>query len=181
MSAAGMPVDIHLTAGERILFRTQFTPHLILSHLKVSVVATNKRLVVQEPNTLFGVISQGYLEKASPLSTITQITAGNAMSGRKLVGGAVSVLAALYFFLGLPGYGIIVGLALLALAAFLFLSARTVGIFFHNFGGGVLAAPAGHREEPAVEHAKRRINDLLFADAPTPQESPAGQRRSSPS
>ena len=86
--------------------------------------------------------------------------------------GVLAILAALYCFLGLGGFGIILGLAFLGFAAWQFVTMRTLGIIFRNFGGGVLTAPAGNEETDRVEDAKRAINRLLFDEAPAPTPAP---------
>ena len=56
-----------LVEGETVRFQTQFTPHVIFSHLKTTVTITDRRVVVHHPNQLFGVIPSGYLQEEIPL------------------------------------------------------------------------------------------------------------------
>lgn len=157
---------IQLATGERPLYRASFSPHLLLTHLKVSLVVTNRRVIVQEPHTLFGVIAHGYAEHSSRHEVIAEVVAGDRLSSRKFVWGAGAALFALYALAqlgGLGAFGVLLALALLVAAAAMFLTARVNGVFLRNTGGGLLVAPAGRQQRALVDEAKAAINEILMA------------------
>lgn len=101
---------IHLLPGEKVLRTSQFTPRLILVHLKTTMVLTDQRLVVSRPMTIFWVFPHGYSVISAPLWEITDVSCGD----RRETGGVTSyvayslvliaILGALSMFLG-PSMG----------------------------------------------------------------------------
>ncbi|QBS40225.1 hypothetical protein [Nocardia sp. CS682] len=162
--------SIRLMPGETLRLSTQFSPHLILSHLKVGLVVTDRRVVVHRPNTIFAVIPRGSLEQATPLGKVSEIAVGEAVSTRHLVFGAGSLLVALLSLFSAPATsgvaGFVLGLVLLGVSAYLFSTARQFGIWVRNQGGGVLRAPAGHHERRLVNAARNCLETLIFGNGP---------------
>lgn len=162
-------LPITLTPGESLRFSTLFSPHLILSHLKVTLVVTDRRVVVRRPNTIFGAIPLGFIEKSTPIRHVSQVTVGEEVSTKKLLYGIGAVLSGLLSLFGgafaAGPTGILLGLIMLPLAAYFFLTARELGIWVRNHGAGVLLAPAGGGERQLVEQAGKILNELLFGDS----------------
>ncbi|WP_107658208.1 variant leucine-rich repeat-containing protein [Nocardia suismassiliense] len=160
--------SIRLMPGETLRLSTHFSPHLILSHLKVGLVVTDRRVVVHRPNTIFAVIPHGSLEQATPLGKVSEIAVGEAVSTRHLVYGAGSLLVALLALFSAPAIsgvtGFVLGLALLGVSAYFFSTARQFGIWVRNQGGGVLRAPAGHHERRLINAAQNCLETLIFGN-----------------
>lgn len=75
MTTAAPPIA--MLPGESIIRQQSFTPHLILTYLKTTVILTNRRLVVSSPNTIFGLIPHGYSVHTAPIESITDVAYGN--------------------------------------------------------------------------------------------------------
>lgn len=158
----GMPSPMSLVPGEQVRYRAEFSPHLILSHLKVHLVATDRRVMVHEPHTLFGVIEHGYLERSSPLPTVCEVTASYRVETRKIIWGIGMVLVGLFLLFTVGGFVVLGALALFAAAAWQFLTCRVLGVFVRNHGAGVLVARAGRAEQFLVEQAAAALNEVLL-------------------
>ncbi|WP_194835927.1 hypothetical protein [Nocardia sp. XZ_19_369] len=160
--------SIRLMPGETLRLSTHFSPHLILSHLKVGLAVTDRRVVVHRPNTIFAVIPHGSLEQATPLGKVSEIAVGEAVSTRHLVYGAGSLLVALLSLFSAPAIsgvaGFVLGLALLGVSAYFFSTARQFGIWVRNQGGGVLRVPAGHHERRLISAAQSCLETLIFGN-----------------
>lgn len=172
---------ITLTQGEVTRFSAEFSPNLILTHLRVAVVLTDRRVIVRRPNTIFGLVPLGYLEQSSPIEHISEFDAGERISTKHLFYGAGAALFGLLSIfagaLGPMALSAPMGLVLLAVAAYLFLTAHSIGVLFRNHGSGVLEAPAGRNERHLVEQARSRIDDILFGNGRhhvTPQPPSSG-------
>lgn len=167
---------ITIQPGEVVRFSDQFSPNMILTHLKVSVVLTDQRVIVRRPNTLFGIIPKGYSESSSPLRHISQVSAGEFFSSRFLIYAAVLILTGLSALFGgaviSGGIGVVIGLIFIGLGVFFFMKAHTIGIAFRNHGAGVLSAEASKTERARVEIAKQAINSLLFGFGQPPEPLP---------
>lgn len=167
-------LPITLMPGETLRLSTQFSPYLILTHLKITLVVTDRRVVVRRPNTIFAVIPRGFLEQATPLTRVSEIAAGEAVSTPHLFFGTGSLLAGLLSLFGalVPDVaGRLVGLVLLGISAYLLLTSMHIGIWVRNHGGGVLRAPAGHNERRLVDEARKCLEALLFGDDATVSSS----------
>lgn len=103
--ASTTPPPIPLLPGEQVIRHIDFTPRLILTYLKTTMILTNRRVVVSSPNTLFGFIPHGYSVHAAPLETVTDVACGNGretgLAGRFLltVVPLLVVLFALFYLL----------------------------------------------------------------------------------
>ncbi|GAB2659667.1 hypothetical protein GCM10027169_23380 [Gordonia jinhuaensis] len=155
-----------LAAGEMVRYQGQFTPHMIRAHMKTTVTITDRRVVVNKPHMLFGLIPHGYLEAESPLRHISQLSVGHHTSGRRLVLGVVLGLCALSALWQAVADGdvryLLAFLVLLVGTIVAVLSATTTGIFFRNTGGGVLVASSGRSELAEAQRARAEIGQLLF-------------------
>ncbi|GAC56527.1 hypothetical protein GOHSU_08_00550 [Gordonia hirsuta DSM 44140 = NBRC 16056] len=89
---------INLLPGETVIRHQDFTPRLILTYLKTTMILTNRRLVVSSPNTIFGIIPHGYSIHSAPIETITDAGCGN---GRQT--GAISMVGSLFAVLLVVG------------------------------------------------------------------------------
>ncbi len=158
-----------LLAGEVVRYHGRFTPHLILTHIKTTVTITDRRVIVHDPHLLFGFIPHGYIQHEAPLRHVSQISSGNATSGRHIFYGVGLVFLALWMFttdfLGGPFMilQVLLGLVFLLLAAVLFFTASTTGIFFHSTGGGRLVAAGSRSELAEIQRAGHEIGQLLFS------------------
>ncbi|MBY6368135.1 variant leucine-rich repeat-containing protein [Rhodococcoides corynebacterioides] len=158
--------DITLAPGERARFSEEFSPNIILTQFKTTMVITDRRVIVRQPNAIFGIIPRGYNEQTSPLRHVSQINAGESFSTRKLIQGGLGVIMGLYLTAGLAAFSpalAVLGLLVIALGAFLLYTAHELGIGFRNHGGGVLFAAASKSERGKVEAAKRAVTDIVFA------------------
>jgi hypothetical protein len=165
VASSAQPLATEAPPVEHELSRTQFSPHTILTQLKVTLVVTNRRVIVHRPNTLFGIFQCGYVERFSSLAKVAEVTSGDQLSSRKIASGVVCALLAIMMFASqvMPGaIGIVIGLVLLGLAVFEFASARTRGVFVRNVGGGVLAAPAGRMDGSELDRAKQSIEHAVL-------------------
>ncbi|XVX20458.1 hypothetical protein ACQP1U_00850 [Actinomycetota bacterium] len=176
-SVAPQPTgQITLLPGERLERDVQFTPHLILQHLKTRVVLTDRRAIVQHPQTLFGIIPLGYSVSSAPWRAIDEISYGTRVRGRYLVLGALLVLWGLFTLMsgsamgmfGPSGYygggislmTVLFGLFILAVAAYVFFKARVVGIFV-DAGIAPMVAAARGGELARVEETGQAAIRLL--------------------
>lgn len=163
-----MPTGIQIVQSEQVRYQAYFSPNLILKHLKVELMLTDKRVVVRSPNTIFGLIPLGYLERSAPLDKVAEVAAGESVSTRKLVYGGLAALFGLLTFvstgIGIGGaaLSLLIGLCAWGFAAYCFLTAHVIGISFRNCGAGVLSAPASRSERPQVEQARAHIHHILF-------------------
>ncbi|MEV6554992.1 hypothetical protein AB0M22_04690 [Nocardia sp. NPDC051756] len=165
---------ITLMPGETLRLSTQFSPFLILTHLKITLAVTDRRVVVRRPNTIFAVIPRGFFEQATPLTQVSEIAAGEAVSTPHLFFGTGSLLAGLLSLFGvlIPDVaGRLIGLVLLGISAYLLLTSMHIGIWVRNHGGGVLRAPAGRNERRLVDEARQCLDALLFGDTATVSSS----------
>lgn len=158
---------VQLLADESIVGEWYFTPRQILAHLKTHVVLTDQRVLVSDPNTIFGIIPLGYHTSSAPHAAVDQVNHGTRVVSSRVLLGAGLVLYLLFnlvtgsldyggFYVG-PA-GLIMGLALLGGAAYCFVTARVVGIFLHAGGASTIGARARGSELASVEAAAFQIN-----------------------
>ncbi|MCE1178376.1 MAG: zinc ribbon domain-containing protein [Micrococcales bacterium] len=172
--------QISLLPGERLERDVQFTPHLILQHLKTRVVLTDRRAIVQHPQTIFGIIPLGYYLSSAPWDAIDGISYGTRVRTRYVVAGAILVLWGLltlatggimsalggyggYYGGGISGASVLFMLLLWAIAAYLFFKARVVGIFVDAGIAPMVAAARGGelgRVEEAGQDAIRLLDEV---------------------
>lgn len=159
-----LPETVVLGEGEVLRYRADFSPYLVMSHLRVTMLLTDRRVIVQRPHTLFGFVPRGYSEQSSPVDAVCEVISGEQVSSRKIASGAFFGLFGLYLLFGLGGpVGILLGLVLLGCAAFQILSSQSMGVFVRNHGAGILAAPAGRAERAEVDRAKLALSEVLYA------------------
>lgn len=168
MSAPFNPSDqTVLVPGEQVRLSETFSPNVILKHLTVTLTVTDRRVIVRQPNTIFGLIPLGYLESTSGLHHIAGVTAGESFSTRRVLYGAAAIIFGLFALLGgsfLAGSVIsaLLGVVLIVFGVYLLAKVHEIGISFRNAGGGALFAPAGRSERARVDQARNHINYLLF-------------------
>lgn len=159
LSDPGAP-GIALMRGETTQIDVSFSPHLILQHLRTRVLLTDRRVIVQWPHTLFGVIPLGYACGSAPLDAINQVNHGHMMrSGRVLAGASALAAGVLTLFAG--SQGVLITLLLFALAAVMFMTARVTGVFFDTGGNHLLAAAGRGRDTAAVEETAQRVIEAI--------------------
>jgi hypothetical protein len=166
---------INLLAGERTLFAQDFTPHQILRHIKSGLVVTQDRVVFREPQHLLVFINVGHVECSTPISAISSVTTGSHLNSRRLMFAAGAGFIGLY---GLTMSGFLGALSalfavlMLAFAAFLVWSARSLASTIRNFGGGTVVVEVDSTEREAMFAAAHAINELLISGGTTPVVAP---------
>ncbi len=141
--------------NERVLLHSEFSPHLILKHLKTTMILTDQRVYVHEPHTVLGFIPYGGHQQSAPLERIADVYSGDTTSTRRAMIGGGIVLLGLYTllaggYLGGAGAGL-VGLIIAAIGVAVFLTARTIGISVRSSGGGALVAHGGSADRAAAD------------------------------
>jgi hypothetical protein len=165
--------------GERVIHHAEFTPRLILRHLKVTVILTDQRVYMSEPHTLFAVIPHGRYTNSVPLNTISDVAAGNHTSSRGLFWGTCSILLGLLMLIlpGIVGAGHGVGFVMFLLfgiaGVIMIVTAGSVGLRIRSFGGQSSAAPAAAVERPQVEALAHMILAQMLVDRSRTPGSPA--------
>lgn len=155
MSAAP---PIQLLPGERVLQHVEFSPRLILRHLKVTMILSNQRLYVTEPHTLFMFIPHGYYTHTAPLECISDVQAGNQLNSKRATfGGFMCLLAFMSLFVGMGEISVLIFLLFAAIGAVLMLTARRMAVVARTYGGGVLGAPAGSGDTAIMEMMQAAI------------------------
>lgn len=121
--------EIAVLPGETVLVDERFTPHLILKHLTSRIVLTDRRVVVQHPHALFGLIPMGYSLQSAPLHEINQVHFGHLVRNRHVAFGVGAVLWGLLVLgaLQAPWFALL-GLILIGAGVGLIVTARVVGI-----------------------------------------------------
>jgi hypothetical protein len=89
---AVVPAHVILAPGEEVVSSSAFMVSNLLFFLKVRMAVTNKRLVGEAPNTLFGIIPLGSRRVAYPLSNITGVAAATRFSAPSVLIAAVLLL-----------------------------------------------------------------------------------------
>ncbi|MGV9671529.1 hypothetical protein ACWDPV_13190 [Gordonia sp. NPDC003504] len=165
--------------GERVIHHAEFTPRLILRHLKVTVILTDQRVYMSEPHTLFAVIPHGGYTNSVPLNTISDVAAGNHTSSRGLFWGTCSILLGLLMLIlpGIAGVGHGVGFVMFLLfgiaGVIMIVTAGSVGLRIRSFGGQSSAAPAAAVERPQLEALAHMILAQMLVDRSRTPGSPA--------
>ncbi|UEA57821.1 hypothetical protein LK459_14530 [Gordonia otitidis] len=159
-----------LLQGETVQFHAQFSPRLILKHIKTTVTVTNRRVVVHEPHVIFGFIEHGHYLGEIPLRHVAQISTGNTTSSRRLMIGTACVLLGVVFFmsglaLGASGspFAVLLALILIVAGVIFFATAHSNGIVFRSTGGSALVAHGSKSELPQIDHAGHIIGSLIFS------------------
>lgn len=148
--------------SERVIHQALFSPRLILKHLKVTVILTNRRVYMSEPHTLFGVIPHGGYANSVPLDAVSDVSVGNETSTRRMMTGGVAMVFGLFFALiglqfgrasGPEGFfgGLIVFLLFVIVGVVIIISARSLALRVRSFGGLSSFAPAGSSERAQLE------------------------------
>ncbi|MFC7961315.1 variant leucine-rich repeat-containing protein [Rhodococcoides kroppenstedtii] len=162
--------SVVIAPGETVRFSAQFSPNILLTHLKTGVVVTDKRVIVRRPNTVLGLVPLGFTDSTSPLTQVTEVTATETISGRKLVSGLFCLFVSLILFvnsdfIGFTGeQSVLLGLILIGVALYLFATAYRIGLIFRNQGSGELLARTARGERRELESSKAHIDVLLFGD-----------------
>lgn len=173
------PAQPALLPGESVRYHAALTPRLILKHLKTTLVVTDRRVIVQEPNTLFGLIPMGHLEQSAPLSSVVTVNDGEHTSSRNLLFGSISAFMALYLLIG-GGILALGALVFAVIAALLFLTAFHTGISIRTSGGNALQANSGRSERHLVAEAKAQVNFLVFGAAAPAVGNPQQHQHTQP-
>ena len=150
---------IALMPGESTTLDVSFSPHLILQHLRTRVLLTDRRVVVQSPHAIFGIVPMGYACGSAPLDAIDQINHGHMMRGTNILAGTIALLLGIVM---LFSFGPVALLLLLA-AAFCFATARSTGIFFDTGGNHLLAAAGRGRDIATIEETAQRVIEAIQA------------------
>lgn len=148
---------IALLPGEQVLQHVEFSPRLILKHLKVTMILTDARLYVSEPHTILGFIPHGYYAHAAPLECISDVQSGNRMSTRQATYGAMMFVAAFVLMGGIGNVGMLPALILCVVGLALILTSRKLSVVARTFGSGVLAGDAGSSDLAAIEMMQNAV------------------------
>jgi len=154
---------ISLMPGETTKIDVSFSPHLILQHLRTRVLLTDRRVIVQWPHTLFGIIPMGYACGSAPLDAVDQINHGHMMRSGRVLGGIAALLFGLYMLVVPMGGGIskLLALVVLLVAAAMFATSRVTGIFFDTGGNHLLAANGRGKDIATVEDTAQRVIEAI--------------------
>ncbi|GAB41268.1 hypothetical protein [Gordonia sputi] len=157
-----------LLEGEVVEYHAQFSPRLLLKHIKTTVTLTNRRVIVHEPHVIFGFIEHGHFLGEIPLRHVSQISTGNTTSSRRIMWGTIAVLVGLFFLmssgaLGLTGVSVLVGLLFIVVGVVFFATAHSNGIVFRSTGGSNLVAHGSKSELPQIEQAGQIAGNLIFS------------------
>lgn len=157
-----------LLQGEVVEYHAQFSPRLLLKHIKTTVTLTNRRVIVHEPHVIFGFIEHGHFLGEIPLRHVAQISTGNTTSSRRVMWGTILLIAGLSCLvgggsIGLSGVPVLLGLILIIVGVVFFATAHSNGIVFRSTGGSVLAAHGSKSELPQIEQAGQIIGNQIFS------------------
>ncbi len=161
-TAAEAP-GIALMPGETTRLDASFSPHLILQHLRTRVLLTDRRVIVQSPHTLFGIIPMGYACGSAPLDAVDQINHGHMMRSSRVLAGLAALLFGLYLLVLPMGGGVskLIAIVMLAVAVAMFATARVTGIFFDTGGNHLLAAAGRGKDIGTIEDTAQRVIEAI--------------------
>ncbi|MBP3041701.1 hypothetical protein J9303_19865, partial [Bacillaceae bacterium Marseille-Q3522] len=111
-------MSIALGKDEVVKKSEHFTSNLVLAWLKTSFSLTNKRIIGNEPNTVFGLIPLGVKEVTYPLKNVASVSVSTKFHFKRFVLGIILILLGL----STMGSSFFWGLILLLLGAIPFLN-----------------------------------------------------------
>lgn len=157
-----------LLDGEVVHYHAQFSPRLILKHIKTTVTLTNRRVIVHEPHVIFGFFEHGHFLGEIPLRHVAAISTGNTTSSRRIMWGTFAILLGLLVLgsgavLQSAGASVLLALILIVIGVIFFATAHSNGIVFRSTGGSTLAAHGSKAELPQIEHAGQIIGSQIFS------------------
>lgn len=140
--------------NEQVLLHSEFSPNLILKHLKVTMILTNQRVYLHEPHTVLGFIPFGGRQQSVPLECVSDVSSGEHTSSSRAMMGAGAAIFGVLMLLGgaIGGSGsALLGLVLIVIGGILMLTARSVAVVVRSTGGGTLTAPGSSADRPATD------------------------------
>ncbi len=158
--------DIILAPGENGLHGRAFRPNLVLFWLRSNILVTNRRLAVNAPNTILGVIPLGYEERSMPIGSIASVTSSlTVKAGRLIVFGIlgmiflISCLASLSESFGTAFFLFLLSAFFLALAA----NAVVAKLTITNNGGGTTEVTVSALEKAGLDSFKSHANEIIYS------------------
>lgn len=154
--------NIHLTPGEKGLYRRSFRPNLILFWLRTTILVTNKRIAVKYPNTILGVIPLGFEDRSMPIGSVAGLdTSLRVKAGQVIAGFFVAVLGVV--LMGQVGSAIFYGLVLLLIGVLVLLSGITSSLSVMNNGGGTVETTVSIAERAGLDSFRNRATEIIFS------------------
>ncbi len=151
---------------EQVRYEASFTPHLILKHIKTTLVVTDRRVLVHHPHVIFGFFEHGYAKREIPLRHVSLVAAGTRTSTSEVIKAVVAALVGIAAITS--GYGgaigaiaILVGLVLLAAAVLWFLGANGNAVSIQSTGGESIVARGSKQQFAQIQQAGDEIGRLL--------------------
>lgn len=164
--------DILLAPGENGLHGRTFRPNLVLFWLRSNILVTNRRLAVNAPNTILGVIPLGNEERSMPIGAIAGVTSSLSVKAGRLVIFGILALVFLFSFFGMVGDDPAVALFFLLVAVvFGAMAANAVvaKLTITNNGGGTSEVTVSALEKAGLDEFKSRANEIIYSAGPAGQ------------
>jgi hypothetical protein len=170
--------NVALLPGEQVAYAADFTPHRLRPDIKSGFVVTKDRIVVRHPQHIFLFIPAGYVETSTPLGAVAAVSTGSHLSEQRVMAGSICVLvgiAALTSGLAAGGgFMAAIAVVLLGVAAYLFWSARTLGMTVRNVGGSHVAVQVDGEERSTILAAATAVQQQVSAwSRPSPPPAAA--------
>ncbi len=157
-----------LMPGEQVVREVWFSPNVLLPHLRTLVALTNQRVVIRHPHTILGFVPLGYWESSAKRSAVATIAAGTRMRTERLLFGGSAALFGLFQlftsfggYFGLNGVSLLLALVSLAVAGYLFVTARITGLIVFADGVAHTAAARGSELASVEQTAADLIRSML--------------------
>lgn len=142
-----------LGADERSVEKNGFTSNLVLAWLKTNLSLTNKRMIGETPNTLFGLFPLGKKQITYPLRNISSVGVSTKFHiGRFFLG--------LVFFTGF-GFATITNIIYSALSIFFFASSYTTSLNITSNSGSNSFIEMSILEKEKAESFANKINKCI--------------------
>lgn len=156
--------DIMLAPGEQGLYSKTMKPNIVLFWLRTTMMVTNKRIAVKEPNTILGIIPLGFEERSMPMGSVAGVTSSfKVRTGRLIVGVLLTLL-----FLTMLGSSESAGSAFLSfiltvLGVTLVLASLVSTMKVTNNGGGESEVSVSFLDKAAMEDFKNKANEIIYS------------------
>lgn len=153
---------------EHVRYEASFTPHLILKHIKTTLVVTDRRVLVHHPHVIFGFIEHGYAKREIPLRHVSLVAAGTRTSTSEVIKAVVAALVGFVVITSGSGFGgaigaiaILVGLVLFGAAVLWFLGAYGNAVSIHSTSGASIEARGSKQEFAQIQEVGDEVGRLL--------------------
>lgn len=151
---------IILAPGETGKETADFSPNIVLSWLKTTIVVTNRRIVYKQPNTLAGIIPLGYAESSMPIGAVAGVSVNVKFKALRAILGAFVALVSL----GVFSASAFVGIVLLVIGVLLLLTCVAAEMELTNSGGGKQGVGVSILEKDKLETFRDHLNASLYSD-----------------